>query len=582
MKNEKNIYTKQIPYRYFYLIFLFFCFCSPITFASIITVTNANNSGAGSLRAAIDQANSNSGSDVIQFDIQGIVPPIVISVSSVLPSLTDAGTTIDGSTQPANGFSGVSPKIIIDGAALGNSGNGLNIIGNNIEIYGIYLTRFPYDGLSISGDSFILGGVGKGNVINGNEYDQVEINNVSGGIIKSNKIGTDTTGTQPGAADNIGYDGISIENSQLITIGGSLAGEGNLISGNNYGGIDIRCSSDNEIKGNLIGTDITGTYAVPNQYSGIDISGEVYGTVCSAQNNQIGGDDEDDGNLISGNGYQGIDIACGSDNIIRNNKIGTDINGENAISNEYDGIKISGGYSQCLAQNNLIGGTDKQENIIGYNEYYGVRISGTGSTGNLISANSIFCNDYGGINLSLYYGPGNNNYPPPIITSVGNATIFGTANPNDIIEVFSDDNCPDCQGKSYLGTAIADSTGNWLYSGGIGTLTATATDANNNTSPFSACVLFTDVTNPLSNSEVLIYPNPTIGEFGIHLKNYETISNTAWTFTLYDVTGRNMLEIKDIQSSSIQVDKPQLPSGVYFFRLSAEHVIFKTGKIVMK
>lgn len=72
------------------------------------TVTNTNDSGPGSLRQAILDANSNAGNDVIEFNIGGGGPQN-ISVLSDLPIIT-GGLTIDGSSQPS--FAG-TPLITI-------------------------------------------------------------------------------------------------------------------------------------------------------------------------------------------------------------------------------------------------------------------------------------------------------------------------------------------------------------------------------------------------------------------------------------------------------------------------------------
>jgi hypothetical protein len=66
--------------------------------ATTFTVTNTNDSGAGSLRQAIDATNANAGADAIKFNIPGNEVK-TISPASALPDITDT-VAIDGYTQP--------------------------------------------------------------------------------------------------------------------------------------------------------------------------------------------------------------------------------------------------------------------------------------------------------------------------------------------------------------------------------------------------------------------------------------------------------------------------------------------------
>ena len=86
------------------------------------------------------------------------------------------------------------------------------------------------------------------------------------------------------------------------TVGGSAAGQGNLISGNSYG-ILLLSASSNKMVGNLIGTDLNGTTAIPNTLDGIGITANPF--ILSpgpSSNNFISG------NVVSGNGYGGISL----------------------------------------------------------------------------------------------------------------------------------------------------------------------------------------------------------------------------------------------------------------------------------
>jgi len=77
--------------------------------------------------------------------------------------------------------------------------------------------------------------------------------------VYGNKIGTNITGT---ASLGIQAVGISFNGTKHTFLGGNNANEGNLISGNAFSGVQIAASV--LVRGNKIGTDITGMYAVGN------------------------------------------------------------------------------------------------------------------------------------------------------------------------------------------------------------------------------------------------------------------------------------------------------------------------------
>src|SRR5438445_5697540 len=100
------------------VLFLLYLFAATVTYsvqgATTFIVTTDADSGAGSLRQAIIDANATPGADSIEFNIasggeQTIVP---LNVSGPFPAITEP-LTIDGTTQP--GFSGKA-LIEIDGA----------------------------------------------------------------------------------------------------------------------------------------------------------------------------------------------------------------------------------------------------------------------------------------------------------------------------------------------------------------------------------------------------------------------------------------------------------------------------------
>ncbi|MEM9885536.1 MAG: hypothetical protein AAF849_06555, partial [Bacteroidota bacterium] len=341
-----------------------------------IIVTNTDDDGPGSLRAAIECANSTAGANTIQFNIAGNGPHIInvgASTQQALPTLTDNNTIIDASTQ--NGFSG-RPQIVLNGNTTTWNApiNALFINGNNCEVYGLEIRNFPDDGIDITAaNNVIIGEAGKGNVI---------------------------------------YNcGIEQDFWPNINPSGSWEGCGIVVKGG---------SSNCTISGNIIGTNYNQSLSVGNEFCGINIGGQV-------RNVLIGGEDTAAGNIIT---------------------------------NNPTGVLI-----------------------------------GTTATSIQLHQNSFVCNDTLAIGLR---GNANAGKTPPVITDYTESIVAGTANAGDLIEVFisSTATCPDqaCQGQTFLGSTRAGNNGNWELQLGasdsrlsLEVVTATATDASGNTSPFADC-----------------------------------------------------------------------------------------------
>ena len=209
--------------------------------------------------------------------------------------------------------------------------------------------------------------------------------------------------------------------------------------------------------------------------AGISLSG-------GAQRNTIGGDRRvgsgplGQGNLVSGNGIGIRLIDEGTSfNTITGNLIGTDATEADAWGNSSSGIYIENG-----ARGNTIG----PDNIIAYNED-GITIRDLNSLCNTITQNSIHDNEYQGI---YAFEGGNTELAAPFVFDfdLATGTVTGTACANGIIEIFSDRGN---EGEVYEGRATADSTGAFTFNKGAfftgPHLTATATDADGNTSWFS-------------------------------------------------------------------------------------------------
>ena len=383
-----------------------FCECLEVGFDPFL-VTNGGDSGPGSLRQAILNANATPGVvETITFAFPG-AGPHTISLLSALPYITDP-CIIDGTSQP--GYSG-TPIIELEGSNItGGLVDGLVITAGNTTVRGLIINRFSANGIEVltnGGNTFqglcigtnaagtsalpngiagirirqgssgnIIGGINPAdrNIISGNTLVGVQLVGVGAddNIIQGNYIGTDITGTFP--IPN--QDGIELQGNNN-TVGGTDLGALNVISGNSRWGIRIFGGSLNRILGNCIGTNAAGTGALANQV-GISIQG--------APDNTIGGTDPGARNIISGNTNYGV-LIFGVDadgNVVLGNLIGTDINGTAALPNGNRGIVIQS------APNNTIGGTNPGAlNVISGNTSSGVQIVGAGADGNVVLGNCI-------------------------------------------------------------------------------------------------------------------------------------------------------------------------------------------------
>jgi titin len=226
-------------------------------------------------------------------------------------------------------------------------------------------------------------------------------------IVKGNLIGTDATGTVglPGQFD---YANVYIRLGTDIIIGGPTAAERNVISGNTHGsGIGVGYTVGGTtavatIEGNFIGTDVTGTKAIGNQY-GLSLP-DVGELVL--------------GNVISGNTLQAIVSEGGSNETIQGNFIGTDLTGTLNLGNLQGVVAIGG-------NNWKIGGPSAgQGNIIAFNGApYTIAIGG--GTGNTIEGNTM--HDNAALGIDLYVGGGGGVTPTTRATATPAPTTVRTS-----------------------------------------------------------------------------------------------------------------------------------------------------------
>ena len=317
------------------------------------TVSNTNDAGVGSLRQAIIDANAAGGADVIDFSIGSSAR--TITLASTLPTITGQ-VVIDGTTQA--GFGG-TPLIEVKGAGSSGGIQGLTLSGGNSTVRGLVLNQFA--GAAIQIDT------AGGNVIAGN-------------YIGVSADGTASSGNDRGVVVTVGNN----------TIGGSVAADRNVISGNTQAGILLTGSgaSGNLVQGNFIGTNAAGTAALIGQAIGVQM-------MLSAATNTIGGTAAGAGNLISAN-TSGVVIqdAGTTGNVLQGNLIGTDVAGTAALGNSTDGVVIKDG-----ADGNTVGGTAAGARNI---------ISGNGATGiDIQTNNNTVEGNYVGLDTAGVAGLGN-------------------------------------------------------------------------------------------------------------------------------------------------------------------------------
>ncbi len=394
-------------------------------------VTNTQDSGAGSLRAALYYAFDHPGTTV-SFNIPTTDAGFSNHVFNIqptdrFPSLVHA-TVLDGSTEPTNSNPN-GPSILLNGALAPPPSvfpDGLRLGGSNCAVRSLIINGFAgsgviidgagamknavtgcYLGLDTTGTSAVTNGyapltIDNGassntiggltasarNIISGSYYQGVVIRDggTKSNVLEGNYIGLNATGT---AAVSNAWSGVAIFNgAQSNVIGGTLSAMRNIISGNGDQGVVISDpgTMGNVVEGNYIGLSPAGTAAISNGWAGVSIFNQ-------ATFNTIGGTASATRNIISGNGLQGVTLSDPGtqSNSVQGNYIGLNPAGTGAIPNGWAGVDIFGG-----ARFNVIGGTGAGAgNVISGNTLQGVSISQTNTTGNTVAGNFIGVNPAG-------------------------------------------------------------------------------------------------------------------------------------------------------------------------------------------
>jgi Bacterial Ig-like domain (group 3)/PKD domain/Bacterial pre-peptidase C-terminal domain/RTX calcium-binding nonapeptide repeat (4 copies) len=399
------------------------------TLLALFVVSNTNDSGAGSLRQAIIGSNAAGGSNTIDFQIGAPGSQQTIVLASGLPAVTKT-VMLDGWSQGAPGYTG-PPLIVLDGAGLpiaglnlsaSNStirglvinnmlGSGVNygigVFGNNNFIEGNYIgttadgtaaygAQIDF-GVYILGSGNVIGTDGdgandaaEGNLISGNFYGMFLQDlgvDPTGNVIAGNKIGTNAAGTAavPNTIFGVYIHNLTVANTRIGTNGDGTSDtlERNIISGNGDAGV-LDFGVGTVIAGNYLGTDLTGTVA---------LGGGNVAIFPGSTNARVGVNPSDpnaaaERNIISGNVLYGVEVVGPGTTgaVIAGNYIGLAADGTTQLSNTGSGVLVRAG-----ATGTTVGGTSGSltRNVISGSTGPGIRITDSGTTGNVVEGNYI-------------------------------------------------------------------------------------------------------------------------------------------------------------------------------------------------
>lgn len=453
--------------------------CTIAVRAANITVTGTGDTtavdGVCTLREAVLAANLNTafdtctagspGLDTIRFNIGGGGVQTIVTAGGL--SLTEP-TIVDGTTQP--GYAG-TPLINIRSGVLPpfapSSGFEIGVNAGGSTIRGIAIGEFQYAiGIRSSNNT-----------------------------IAANYIGLDASGLLPLTTALgvfiLGEEPVSITGN---VIGGVAAADRNFIAANTSAAIAAAfVAPGNVIRGNTIGLNVAG--GTMNTGDGVDLQGGG-GTIITD-------------NLIAGLVGGGVNILASNGNVVQRNIIGTQTapNGNRAVSLSSANDNVIGAA--------VSGGPDG--NTFAYSTF-GAGVEVISGTGNSILTNSIFANATMGIELRPI-GPTPNDAcdadtganelqnRPSILRAVRTATsttivatLESTPASAFTLEFFAN-TPPGDQAQTYLGHATlnTDATCNGIVTFTMPSalaldtnITATATDANDNTSEISRPIAVTE------------------------------------------------------------------------------------------
>jgi uncharacterized repeat protein (TIGR01451 family) len=346
------------------------------------TVVNTNDAGAGSLAQVLFNASGLSNFGLVQEGFAADTEHAIFMISNgtnapglraannyfaggvatilqvaTFPLITDP-VVIDATTQP--GFTN-RPIVALNGVGAGVT-DGMTILAPGCEVRGLIIGKFDGSAIQVQDADAKITGCW---------------------------LGVDPTGN--GAWANTG-DGITVWSNGAV-VGGSGPGDANVLSGNGGHGVLVQfTASAATIQGNQIGTNASGSAALPNATqhpaaSGLRVDGD---------NCVIGGTFPGEGNVISGNQGAGA-ILSGFANRFVGNMVGTSASGIGLLGNGTHGLLVSADFG---GSNLAIGGMNAGEgNVFANNGGNGIAAEASAGEGIAILANRIFNNGLLGIDL---------------------------------------------------------------------------------------------------------------------------------------------------------------------------------------
>jgi len=363
--------------------------------------------------------------------------------------------------------------------------------------------------------------------------------------------------TQPGAIPNTNPFGQGLNTVLRVEVDGSRAGftsglliaagestvRGLAINRFSVQAIEIVQRGGNVVEGCFLNTNVAGTDGVGGGFSAVYVD--------NVPDNRIGGTTPAARNLLVGRSFHGVELADfgATGNRVEGNLIGTDATGTASLGATFFGIQVIDG-----ANDNVIGGTEPGAgNVISGNGSYGVRLRGAS---NRVEGNYIGTDATGTAPLP--------NLSDGIrIDSEGTGNVVGGTDPaarNVIAANAGDGLVPD--------VPVADGD----------RIVATATDADGNTSEFSAAVA-------VALPGTAAAPAPAGG--GLRLTAAPNPGADALTATVtvgaavrsarvaaYDALGREVAQLHDgplaAGAHALALDAAALPAGVYVVQVVTE------------